>query len=867
MIVNPGIEGQRINFDKVYVKSNGIRADISISVPIGAALSSVEKTFRFATRSSNTRLADQNVTKTLVFAKSLSGATGYADVSLRYTKENLISSDGAVNTYKLGTIEIPHTIEQFEGRNISLFGMELILADNTDPAKIASYAPLIASSFLDIKVSNAIQDEENVIFQSTFEGPTSFFAKAQEATPQKTENPAAFSDLFPSVVDNTVNLLFFLDKRKVLEKNTTLFSLLSKTSQEKAVAGTNLVRKTLVKIQESPEDFKAPEFSSNEFKLEEAATTDLDLGESIIGLYGEDQIKEYTKNLKFKYKTNLLFTNGIYPIVDRLINNIEEIQAFESFMNGVFQNIALYDGKNEAFTEGAINVIKADLQRDLGVQDTDYFVSLINEVLGATSKFDTPESKEQIQLAEQQMLKLVNLEGNQYSFELFFSTFNKLTAILQDFFLGVGFVLPGSFSGQGKPNESPNPEKTTVKIEHNFDYRLDTGHQSLRFAYIPAKNGSGFPTITGEEYENLLNQNTSKYFLGEPSINMSFRQEENEEGVVVAPEIGSYLTINQVKNKDKVIFDNDRPIFFSEIGEIQDARLNYLLAISVLKNKLQNIKIDQLQKLDKESTSLKTRLFNAINDVYNLISFVPFPPVVDVGDDFKRETADSILQGAIANNELRPTEEETTELVEAIYNINENITNLEDLNSAVQNNLELLIVFLDYIESVIQNPYSYNQKLVDSRLRTPEVLIRSIRNLSGPLENAVGGRQVRRIALPYPVYALYEALQSSEQGRLTFSWAGGQQVLEQPINSSFIRFNFANIKEVQALTGFSLLANGEVSLKDPIFTKISETPQDKSLLFCRVSNYNIGNENNLWYLNNNNTLHLPAEAEYFFIQN
>ena len=338
MILNRGIDGQRINFDRVYVKSNGIRADISISVPIGAALSSAEKTFRFVTRSSNTRLADQNVAKTLVFTKSLSGAAGYADVSLRYRKENLISSDGSVNTYKLGTIEIPHTIEQFEGKNISLFGMELILADNTDPAKIASYAPLIASSFLDIKVSNVIQDEENVIFQSTFEGPTSFFARAQDAAPQKTGNPAAFSDLFPSVVDNTVNLLFFLDKRKVLEENTTLFSLLSKTSQEKALAGTDLVRKILAKAQETPEDFKAPEFLSNELELEEVASADLDLGESIVGLYGKDQIKEYTKNLKFKYKTNLLFINGIYPIVDRLINNIKEIQAFESFMNGIFQH-------------------------------------------------------------------------------------------------------------------------------------------------------------------------------------------------------------------------------------------------------------------------------------------------------------------------------------------------------------------------------------------------------------------------------------------------------------------------------------------------------------------------------------------------
>lgn len=868
MISNPGIDGQTINFDRVYVKSNGIRADVSISIPAGAERTFGEKTFRFATRSSSGRIADQNITKTLVFTKNLPGAAGYADVSFKYRRENFLSSNGAFNTYKLGTVEIPHTTEQFEGSNISLFGIELILAANSDPSRIALYAPLIASSFLDIKVSNTIQNKENIIFQSTFEGPASFFAKAQEAAPRKANNPAAFSDLFPSVVDNTINFLFFLDKKKVLEENTTLFSLLSKTLQKEAIAGTDLVRKTLTKKQEAPKGFKTSEFLSNEFKLEEISTSDLDLGESIVGLYGEDQIKEYTKNLNFKYKTNLLCINGIYPIIEKLLNDIKEVQTFEAFMKSVFEKTALYNKRKEVFTEGASDVIKADLLRDLGVQDTDYFVSLLSRVLGATSKFDTPESKEQIELAEQQMLKLVNLDGNQYSFELFFSVFNKLIAILQDFFLSVGFVLPGSFSGQGKPSENPNPEKTTIKIEYNFDYRFNTHQNSLRFAYIPTKSGTGFPTITGEEFENLLNQNTSKYFLEEPSINMSFRQEENQEGVVVAPELGSHLTINQVKNKNNVIFDNNRPIFFSEIGEIQDARLNYLLAINILKNKLQNIKIEQLQKLNKESTSLKTKLFNAINDAYNLISFVPFPPVVDVSDDFKRKTTDSILQSAITNNELRPTEEETTEIIEAIYNINENIASLEDLNSTVQNNLELLIIFLDYIESLIQNPYSHNQKLVDSRLRTPEVLIRSIRSLSGPLVNAEGGRQVRRITVPYPVYALYEALQSTpEQGRITFFWAGGQQVLEQPINSSFIRFNFANIKEVQTLTGFSSLPNGEVSLKDPIFTKISETSQDKSLLFCRVSNYNIGNKNNLWYLNNNNLLHLPAEAEYFFIQN
>ena len=874
MIVVPGISGQIINFDKVYVKSTSIRAEISISIPLGTEVFSIEeKTFRFVTRSSNNRLTDQNIIKTFVFSKYLPGSAGYSDISLRYNKENLISSDGGVNTYRLGTIEIPHTAEQFKGNNISLFGMELILAPSSDPSTVALYAPLIASTFLDVKVSGIIQNENNIVFQSSFEGPFSFFNLAKEKSSLKIEKQAAFSDLFPSIVNNDINFLFFLDKRKVLQKNTTLFSLLFKGAQERALAGTKLKKQTLVKTGLGLEKFKAPEFLSEEFSLKTISAPILGLEENVVCFYGQDQIKEYTKNLEYKYKTNLLFINGIYPIVEKLINNIKEIKSFEIFMRGIFAKTALYDAKNETFKNNiALTIVKEDLKNSLGVEDTEYFVSLLGEVIDMVGIFDTLDAQEQISIAKAQFYKLINLDlkVNKNSFNLFFSFFDNLLSFLQNLFINVGFVLPSSFSGQGKPKQNLNLEKTIITIIHNFDYKFIPEQNSLRYSYLPAKTTDvDFPNYPRSEFNELINQNVSKYFLSEPEGNAALLDEEYQERVVVLPETGNHLTMIGVKNKNNLIFNNFKPNFFSEIGEIQDARLYYLLAINILKNKLINVKIEKLDKLNKESTKLKTKLFNAITDVYNLISFIPFPFSVNTNDDFRRENADSILQTAISNNELRPTEEEITELIEAIYNINENVSNLNDLNSTIQNNLEILILFLDYIENIIENPQSYNKKLVDPRLRTPEVFTRTIREKSGESVESGLGFPITKIDLPYPIYALYESLQSQaspEQRRLTFYWSGGQQLLQSPINSSFIRFNFANIKEVQALTGFSLLSNGEINLKEPIFEKISQTSEEQQLLFCRVSNYNIGDEENLWYLNNNNILHLPSETEYFFIK-
>ena len=140
--------------------------------------------------------------------------------------------------------------------------------------------------------------------------------------------------------------------------------------------------------------------------------------------------------------------------------------------------------------------------------------------------------------------------------------------------------------------------------------------------------------------------------------------------------------------------------------------------------------------------------------------------------------------------------------------------------------------------------------------------------MKGTQTSGPGGTLITEIQLPYPLYSLYETLQATEaDGRITFFWGGDRTTLQNPLNSSLIRFNFANIKEIQVLTGFKSLENGQPDLRSPVFG-IKPTDEDlesSGLLFCKMSNYNIGNKNTMWYLNNRNLLNLKSETEHFFI--
>ena len=887
VITTTGLTGKRIIFDKLYVSETGTKIDLSLEVPINQVVAGVTLSFRLTTASLDSDLdynaykENQSLLKRDTFLKNIQA--NYVDIDFSFSRSTFIRTSsgpsGNTSIYRLGTFDVQHSVEDFAKRNIFAFCTSL---SNLTLDQLVGNELLLSSTFFAIKEEGAVYIAENpevLVIQTALSGPTSLLSQAQEVNPADDElKPAAFSQLFPSIKDDRFNFLYFLDLRKVLKNNSNLFSLLSEKEQQKALDST--VIKNQLFIKESNVETRAPEVLNNTIETSQIADrTILNLPTSVIAFTGADEIREYSKNLKYNFNTNIIFLNGIYPVVDQLINNITEIERFRSFMDDTFIKLAFYNRGAQTFYLNGLPTIQEDLQNEFSSSEAqdypdriDYFMKVIEEIIQATAKFDSASLSATINETIIQLRKLISLgenaNTNEYSFELFFRFFDSLVKELQQTFLGVGFQLSGAFSGSGKSGSSTNPEKTLIKVKHSFGYKFKPEDYSLRYSYMSGGPTTNFPTITQGAYGLLMNENVRKYFTADtPTRSPGLESTESRLGLKIDPTT-SYLTIRSIKKRNEVVFDNTRSVLSSELSEAQGAKSSYLAALNIIKNKLLDINIERLEETSPESPALKSSLYNAINEVYNLISFIPFPSIVDKSDDFRRETTDSILESAVSSGVLRPSEDENNEIVEAIYNLDENFEDLDELNATIESRLSVLTLFLDYVENLIEHPTNYNAALIDAGLRNPVQLLESIRSMKGTQTSGPGGTLITEIQLPYPLYSLYETLQATEaDGRITFFWGGDRTTLQNPLNSSLIRFNFANIKEIQVLTGFKSLENGQPDLRSPVFG-IKPTDEDlesSGLLFCKMSNYNIGNKNTMWYLNNRNLLNLKSETEHFFI--
>ena len=889
VITTTGLAGEKIIFDKLYVSETGTRIDLSLEVPTSQVAAGAVLSFRLMTAAIDSDLdynaykENQSLLKRDTFLKNIQA--NYIDIDFSFLNSTLIrvlpGPSGGTALYRLGTFNVQHSPEDLAKRNVFAFCTKL--ADLT-LEELAGNESILSSAFFAVKEEGLVYTPENpeaLVLQAVLSGPTSLLSKTQEVDNATTElKAAAFSQLFPSVKDDRFNFLYFLDLRKVLENNSNLFSLLSKKEQERALEST-IIKEQLFK-KESNIKTTAPEFLDNTLETSQVIDrTILNLPENVIAFTGGDEIKEYSKNLKYNYNTNIIFLNGIYPVVDQLINNITEIERFRSFMDDTFIKLAFYNRGAQTFYLNGLPTIQEDLQNEFNSSEAqdypnriDYFMKVIEEIIQATAKFDSVSLSATVDEVIIQLRKLISLDENantnEYSFELFFRFFDSLVKELQQTFLGVGFQLSGAFSGKEKSGHSTNPEKVLIKIKHSFGYEFKPQGYSLRYSYLGDSTAATFPIITQEVYRGIKNENVLKYFTeSTPTRSPGLESTESRLGIKITPTT-SYLTIRSIKKRDEIVFNNTSPGLSSEASEIQGAKSSYLAALNIIKNKLLSINIERFEETSPESPALKSKLYNAINEIYNLISFIPFPFVVDKSDDFRRETTDSILESAVSNDVLRPSEGENNEIVEAIYNLDENFEDLNELNVTIENRLNILTLFLDYVENLIENPANYDSVLLNASLRNPVQFLESIRSIKGTPTIGPDDAPITEIQLPYPLYSLYETFQTTEaDGRITFFWGGDHTILQNPLNSSLIRFNFANIKEIQVLTGFKSLENGQPDLRSPVFG-IKTTDEDlesSGLLFCKMSNYNIGNKNTMWYLNNRNLLNLKSETEHFFIDN
>ena len=146
----------------------------------------------------------------------------------------------------------------------------------------------------------------------------------------------------------------------------------------------------------------------------------------------------------------------------------------------------------------------------------------------------------------------------------------------------------------------------------------------------------------------------------------------------------------------------------------------------------------------------------------------------------------------------------------------------------------------------------------DERLRNKEEFSRTIRGRRG-------GRD-----LPFPLYSLYEKIQSEILGVSSNASAGIVTEIENAIYLSMTRLRFSNIAKVQRMTGFESMPDNPnlLNLKKINYIDIDEdfiNGTDRGDFICRLVKFNLGNTNSLWYVNNNNLLNFNIENNIFRI--
>ena len=873
MLTNfPGL-GLEIIVDKVFVKETSINVSLSLAVDRNTVdiskvlqfrLMSVatDNSTRFTTLKNN---APFSTLKYNIYNKN--NEFNYFDFNVflkSRTSYKTEGEDGAeVDYFKLGMFEVNHTQEEFRKENIlvscmeipnlgsSLTMQEFALINATAPAFSLAVKennelyPNILNPFLREDGDSLSESEQDlVIFQSSFDGQTSFLNVPDEPTQEETLNKrkqTSFSDLFPSIRDNSFNFLFFFDIKTAIKNNSTIFSLLSEEFQQRAISQTD-IRETRLNQVSNLGELKeiAPLFQRN-FN---------NIPDNVVTYSGSEVIKEYTKNLKFNYQSKFKLLNGVYSVLQNLEFSTQQLQDFKEFMNTQFSKTAVYNKGEERFVPGGLEIVLRDFRREFSnplaaeyEDPAEYFMQLLSDLIFAARTINTEENREATLFALNELLKTISFSAdqntNEFSFNLFFKTFDSVVKILDSIFSRTGYRL--SNAGQGKSSLNKSGERSLIDLENDFNYIFEPSRYELRYSYLPNAeliSGGSIPEITLQNFASVLEQSISKFYNDvnvPPTRNNNLREIESSSGSGrIDVNSTNYLTINSLKTPNEILSD-------LSINYSWDPNIFLLTALNLIKYKVLGVNpfvVDPTENVEEKIEGLLTEIFNYLSistfDLSGLLSVIP-----------------PILSAPVLGLGLGSTPEEETSEERSAEEIS---TPAETL---------LLFGLLDVLENFIENnnTYEYNKLNLQKRLR--EVLKGVfLRNRFGYLEGNTG--------LPYPLYALYQntVLDIGEAVQTNFFWGGRRRIIENPLNASLLRLNFANIRQIRVFEGFETLEDGSVNLANPIFnlSDISSLSQNDTV-FCSMVNYNFGYEDEAWYLNNSNILALPAENEHFFLRN
>lgn len=740
-------------------------------------------------------------------------------------------------------------------------------------------------------LNSSIINGQNSIFDN--------FKKLESSV--KTLKLPAFSDLQIATSNENLNIGFFVNIKNIILNQ---FSFLNNT-QNKGVADM-----VTFGAEEFITEVNLIERKSGSTSIYKLTKTDLPSMEmtrqqrsGLLYYTFSKKIDSFSKGIESKFEVEISLRNSFERILlEEIKPSILFLDRFVYIIEDMSNNDVFYDFANDRYIN--LNTIASTLASDLQIP-TNESISVpqsissrlnieLTKMLAVLEGFGVNVDGGTISTLRKSVFFSEDYYPTRESVSLFIQAYQSTKKLYKKIFNenNILFNFPNLSQGFGNKNLGTNFKYPIYKIQHSFSEVFRPEEHDVKLSYFSSTvQESNFSSIDIDQYRRELDNKIKTYF----NISQSNRLRVNSDIFDEEPalrkiniDIYNSLSPSNIKVKNKVLVDLFNSTEWREqYYNVAIIRLlDYILfkhleldSISISDEELkEKLKLNTYRLLSNLNTGLgRPKVLADISQngalgADDLATGDDPPPVIIVTtaeDELTKEKKKASSGGSSSDSvaatggskKSDESSDDTYSRADYLFDTGKDTFAEEEIIDTPAEENEIIAnadFLLNLINAVVQeggeifSSFKYNETL-----RNKEEFLRSIRS-----------RRAGR-TLPFPLYSLYENLQSEVQSvssRANFSFTE----IENAIYLSMIRLRFSNIVKVEKMTGFETMPSDSnlLNLKKITYTEIDEdfiNNSDSGDFICKMVKYSPGDTNSLWYVNNNNLLNFNIENNIFRI--
>ena len=813
--------------------------------------------------------------------------------------------------YSLGEIKLDLNDEIFN----NFKGIYLYAYENRDPDRpwvtyaVKRPSNLTISEFIIKKEVGerpiTFNDSPRTLNSSIINGQSSIFDSFKKLESSvKTLKLPAFSDLQITTSNENLNIGFFVNIKNIILNQ---FSFLNNT-QNKGVA--DMVTYGAEKFITEVNLIERKSGSTNTYRLSRTDLPSMEITPNqrsgLLYYTFSRKIDSFSRGIESKFEVEISLKNSLNRILlEGIKPSILFLDRFVYIIEDMSNNDVFYDFANDRYIN--LSTIVSTLNRDLKIPPSESFSAPENisirlsselvKMLAVLEGFGVSVDHDLVSVLRKSVFFSEDHYPTKESVSLFIQAYQSIKKLYKKIFNenNILFNFPNLSQGFGSKKLGTNFKYPIYKIHHSFNEIFRPEEHDVKLSYFQSTaHKHNFSSIDLTQYRTELDNKIRTYFNINRASRLTVNSDLSSGSRPINIGIYNFLSPSNIKVKNEVLVDLDEPTEWRE--QYYNVTIIRLLDYVLFKNLELPFDSESTEDLEEKFKLNTYRLLANLNtglgrpkvlgDIStasivlgadDLVTGDEPPPVLTIttteeepAPKTKTETDDGSssdsLRLSTGSKKSDESSDDTYSRADSLIDTGKDTFAREEVvDTPAEENIIIpnADFLLNLIHAAVQeggeifSSFKYNEAL-----RNKEEFLRSIRSLSG---SGV-------LTLPFPLYSLYENLQSEVQSvssRTNFSFTE----IENAIYLSMIRLRFSNIVKIERMTGFETMSDNPdlLNLKKITYTEINEDfinnegQGDSGDFICRMVKYSPGDTNSLWYVNNNNLLNFNIENNIFRI--